>query len=189
MHVKTQNCYLRLNILKLIMMTAQKVKKQWPLCFYIFTMLNFMSGEFYLNYRKKRLDQVKPKNHQSKKNHEKLQWLWGEKGEKRRKEDNSQKSHNNLLQTVYRAHLHMNSHTDVSSHNFNEDTEGMLWNAFFKSGSCQLCLWSIHRSLNKFSGLWPILKIHNITKWNRNDRLFHVMGVCTVWYNFSVQTM
>ena len=66
---------------------------------------------------------------------------------------------------------------------------GVLWNALFKSGSCQFCLWSIHGSLNTFSGSWPILKIHNITKWNRNDRLFHVMGVCTVWYNFSVQTM
>ena len=50
-----------------------------------------MSGEFYLNYKKKRLDQMKQKNHQSKKIMKNCSDYAERKGKRRRKEDNYQK--------------------------------------------------------------------------------------------------
>ena len=140
--------------------------------------------------QKKRLDQVKQKNHESKKIHEKLQRWWGEKGEKEKQgQQPSEVAWQLPPNTVQGTPTYELTHTLVLPQ-FQWGHRRVYFEMLSLSqGLWRLCLWSTHGSLNKFSGSWPILKTHNITKWNRNDRLLHVMGVCTVWYDFSVQTM
>lgn len=130
------------------------------------------------------------KNHESKKNHEKLQWWWGEKGEKEKEGRQLSEVTGQLpLNTVQGTPTYELTHTLVLPQ-FQWGHRRVCFEMLSLSQGLASCIYDLLMGpwINSV-GSWPILKIHNITKWNRNDRLLHVMGVCTVWYNFSVQTM
>ena len=132
--------------------------------------LHIYNVEFYVIWilpqlQKKRLDQVKQKNHESKKKSWKTAVMMGRERGKGKARTTTIRSSMTTSSKHRTGYTHIQTHTHTCAPTISVRTQkGTLWNAFFKSGSCRLCLWSTHGSLNKFIGSWPILKIHNITK-------------------------